>query len=269
MAQLICTTSYYSLGSTFVDWTINFLSGKKEFFNTQHAKWFPVVDSPLTNINAHGHRRSTTVGAKNTIDTIKSCQDIDTDFISFYGNPARLDQFTNQTNDIEKSKEQVRNDYGNMLSICSDNNVPIIFIDLLPHDSLYIQTERSTDSKLLFNGNSVSDLSDLKENFINNFCKDSFAGWGTTAENAPAWVKREVIALNVRPYDIEPIRNYISPTTNLLYIESNDLWFNFQEVKNIIFKYLDIQINETRLPQWEKVYNNWRQIHSKNLVLSK
>ena len=271
MSRLICTTSLYSLGATFVDWTINFLSGKTEFFNVKENKWLPVSDNPLTAFNAHGHKRSVTCGNTNTIEIVKQLQNLDSEFVSFYANPIRFDQIVAQVQDASVAyiKEQVNLDYAQMLQSCSDNNVPIIFIDILDKDVLYLQTDRSIDSNLLFSKQSPNTLADLKENFINNFCKDSFAGWGTTVEDAPIWVKREVVALNIRPYETSDVRSYITPTTNLLYIEATDLWFNFKEVVNIIFKYLELEIDQSRIVHWENVYEQWSKIHFKNLMLSK
>ena len=125
MSRLICTTSLYSLGATFVDWTINFLSGKTEFFNVKENKWLPVSDNPLTAFNAHGHKRSVTCGNTNTIEIVKQLQNLDSEFVSFYANPIRFDQIVAQVQDASVAyiKEQVNLDYAQMLQINSQYGI--------------------------------------------------------------------------------------------------------------------------------------------------
>ena len=57
MNKLICCTSNRSVGCTFLDWSIHFLSGQNKFFNVDQRAWIDLAKNPLDTLNAHGHKK--------------------------------------------------------------------------------------------------------------------------------------------------------------------------------------------------------------------
>ena len=64
--MIFATTSPKSVGCTFVDWSVHYLSGKNTFFSVRHNQWLPLIENPLTTDNAHHHKKNHPSGLKNT-----------------------------------------------------------------------------------------------------------------------------------------------------------------------------------------------------------
>ena len=67
--KIIATSSIHSVGATFMDWSILFLSGQKEYYYQPTRQFINVTTNPLENLynqrgpaeelkNAHGHKKN-------------------------------------------------------------------------------------------------------------------------------------------------------------------------------------------------------------------
>ena len=89
MNQIACITSTSSLGATFVDWSIHYLSGKDKYFSTVDQQWVPLTFDPLIQSNAHKHKKNHPSGWQDTkisIETLKK----QSEFVSFYPYPLQV-----------------------------------------------------------------------------------------------------------------------------------------------------------------------------------
>lgn len=59
----VAFTGVGSLGQTFMDWSFLYLTGNETFWNAKHGN-LPVVDDPMTPINAHAHDKNHPEGMK-------------------------------------------------------------------------------------------------------------------------------------------------------------------------------------------------------------
>ena len=66
MKKLVCCTSNYSVGCTFLDWSIHFLSGQDKFFSVDKNTWIDLINNPLNILNAHGHQKNHPSGFDST-----------------------------------------------------------------------------------------------------------------------------------------------------------------------------------------------------------
>jgi len=57
--RIYCVSSALSMGCTFLDWSLLYLSGQQQFFNVKEFSFVAVNDNPLlldnSTPNAHGH----------------------------------------------------------------------------------------------------------------------------------------------------------------------------------------------------------------------
>jgi hypothetical protein len=53
----ICIISPQSVGGTFIDWSVQFLSGQNKFYQAGVDQWIDLVSNPLEQINAHKHKK--------------------------------------------------------------------------------------------------------------------------------------------------------------------------------------------------------------------
>ena len=90
-----------SVGCTFLDWSIHFLSGQTDFFNHKQG-WIPLSQNPLTKINAHGHLKNHTSGLSRTQDVIRILQ-TQNKLTSFYPSFLVIDEVADKLNfDLDK-----------------------------------------------------------------------------------------------------------------------------------------------------------------------
>ena len=151
MKQLVATTSAASVGCTFVDWSINFLSGQTHRYHVLSDQWLPVVDNPLTTLNAHSHKKNHPSGFAESADMIKILQQTNGSLFTFYPFARHLDQvahaqnlninnMTAQTWQAIKQAQAV--DFNQLFEHMSDLSVKIVYIDLNQSCILYQKNTR-------------------------------------------------------------------------------------------------------------------------------
>ena len=68
MSNKFCLFSNDSVGCTFIDWSIYWLSGQVDFYCRDH--WIQLVKNPLTQNNAHKHLKNHPSGFAETLEYI-------------------------------------------------------------------------------------------------------------------------------------------------------------------------------------------------------
>ena len=56
--MVVCLTSFTTLGCTFLEWSVNWLSGHERYWSDLENKWIELTKNPIEIINAHGHRKN-------------------------------------------------------------------------------------------------------------------------------------------------------------------------------------------------------------------
>ena len=91
--SVFCITSQKSIGCTFFDWSMYFLSGQENFYNVKKQQWIDIVPNPVQEINAHGHSKNHPSGSTVTNDYINQLLAKSQDCLySVY--PSMLNQYT-------------------------------------------------------------------------------------------------------------------------------------------------------------------------------
>jgi hypothetical protein len=158
MNKKICITSTKSVGCTFLDWSIHFLSGQDNFYNVNSEAWLPVSSDPITVSNAHGHSKNHPHGQKECKIFFDKFDTLDPNrFYSAY--PIRLHTDTaaselkinldNFSNEYDNIVNYIMNDYNQMLETCYQQNAKLIFVATNPTAPFYFLNVRSLDRWLL------------------------------------------------------------------------------------------------------------------------
>ena len=268
MSNIVCVSSAASLGCTFVDWSIHFLSGKDQFYSADCQTWIPLSTNPVTKINAHGHKKNHPNGFVNTKQCVEHLSSIaNADLLSFYPCPIYGDTVAKSlglpidkqlTNEIFQEISHVqRHDYTNLMNYCLDQNLKIVYIALNKKNIFYPSVVRSAD-RLLMDSHVPQDLNHVKNHYDSLFFQDSIEAW-TQQGLTNVWDKRERMALSCRPFDDSIFNGWtFDQTQTHLYIDAQSFWYNGMCTIEKIMSFLELSIDPTRFDTWAVVYANWQ-----------
>jgi hypothetical protein len=269
MKNIFCVTSYNSVGCSFIDWSVYFLTGQAQHYNVKLKSCLPVSQNPVTPLNAHGHKKNHPFGYAETqqyLDHIKSVNDNKLHSIyptailfgmaaEYLNLPADSIRNPDDFNSITQFK---KNDFGKVLKLCEHQQIKTVYVASDPATILYFDKKR-TVSALLLNYNTPADsIQHVKEDFHETFFNQSLSQWKNLGLTE-IWDVRERMALDTRPFgfDIE----FTPPFSNtLLWVNSLDLWTRTPWVIKKIMNHLQLPIDSKRFDQWLTVCSSWQKI---------
>ena len=254
----IITTSVYSIGGTFIDWSINFLAGFTEYYNIKQKQYIPLSLNPISKLNAHEHYKNHPLGFIKTAEYLDHISQLDQNKIySLYPYPMRYELAAFETGIAESDIQCVANqakiiakqnsDYQSLIDMClSTDNTKVIFVNLNKNYILYTHYPRDEQSLLLFSNFNVGSK-DYFDHYSNLFFKED-----NSVEEI--WDRRERLALSMRPFDSIKTPNL---KHNHLWVEAHSLWFNGEATIRKIMDYVNLPIVNERLTQWNLIYREW------------
>ena len=254
-------------GATFLEWSIHWLTGQTRYYNF-NSGWIDLSNSPLTNINAHGHEKNHPCGHNETLEMMEKFQTFNTDtLLSFYALPIvqrEVVQKLNISNDdiykhylgeILDYKEQDLRDLWNSLY---DYNYKTIYVKL--NDPIYTCKIRTLDFHITDANSKYNSVTEAQNDFLNVYFKNSKTVWENDLQMTNIWDYREFISLNIRPYEITNPETLVDFTKPYYYLDSHELYYNGEETLLTILEYLDLDLVTTRLDSWRDIYKNWQKI---------
>jgi len=240
MVPIINTIAESSLGGGFVDWTINYLSGKEKFYggicnpSCDQSSFFSVVSNPLDNNTSHKHKRNT---ANNYQDYIHIINTLDTVGDSFHTLHSLLYDCEHKANQKMYSSDMINSFNKNKFNI---------YINAAEHSHFWLYL----------------DFSIGRDGYIYEPFKDELDEWNKSGNNE-IWDKREVHALCKRPFNSRTINPDL--IKNKFDLNIMDLFNTFDSTVYELFNYLELQIDSDRFDNWSNVYHKWRLQHTDRL----
>ena len=270
MSETFCVTSYNSVGCTFIDWSVYFLSGQLHHYNVKAEQWLPVSQNPLTRLNAHGHAKNHPNGLALTKKFLEQIESQPSDRLhSIYPVPLLINLAIEQ---LDLSPESVtdarvfadlmqfrKNDYNEILNLCNKKQIKTVFVADDPSTILYFAQERSVSRASMDSNTEAALIEQNRDDFQKLFFNQSLEKWkDLSLDNV--WDLREQLALNLRPFD--PVRIDFVPDQHLsyLWINSVDLWTRTPWVIEKIMKYLQLPFSKEQWDQWLPVCLSWQKI---------
>ena len=266
MNKKICVTSTRAVGCTFIDWSLHFLSGQNDFYQSTYQSWLPLNQNPITKNNSHGHLKNHPAGQKNLESVLKLFDAQSQDrFYTVYPISLHLDKaaqelgidLSNVGKDYKILKDYISKDYNRLLETCYQQNTKLIFVATDPRVPFYFLHPRSLDRGLLKLGPINSSEAYIDE-IQNIFFTQSINTWNKLGLTN-IWDIRERRALDLRIYsDSENFAtSFKSPH---LWINSVDFWTRGKEVIHDIMNYAELEILQDKFESWSFIYKNWQDI---------
>lgn len=266
MNKIFCITSINSVGCTFLDWSIHFLSGATQFYNVVDGT-IQLTENPVLELNAHGHKKNHPDGFDDVKSTVEILKKSSADLSSFYCVSLQAIRIASKIGiknnfltdeDLNKINEYRYYDYSNILNFCSKEGIPVIIVDL-PSQVPHFNKIRQSDS-LFFQRYRPTKEIDHYTNFCKVFFNENFELWTKKLQLTELWDLREFLSLNIRPYENVDISKIIDLSFSHFYIDARDLWSNGVTVIAEVCKHLNIKIDSKRLEQWIPIYYKWSQM---------
>lgn len=265
MSKIFCVINQTSIGGTFLDWSIHWLSGEDKFYNLDLG-WVELTSNPITSNNAHNHQRNHIAGHDLTVSAVNKLKSIHTkNNLSIYIGCIRVDSAVEElgipkdqiADSSSEIKEYISEEFKKSWQYCHTNQISLIYLKL-NYPIIYNIELRSLTKK--DHEQSYNTIDEARNDFLNLFFDDADK-W----IKSPTWEKREWIALNIRPFDYTRYDENIDFRIPHLYIDAQELWFNGESVLQKIMNYLEIKIDTNRLKSWIPIYQQWQKIQSKLL----
>lgn len=272
MKKIFCISSVDSVGCTFFDWSIHFLSGQEQFYHWRTG-WNTLTDNPLTKQNAHLHKKNHPNGFVSSKDCFTQLLNSnDPGLYSAYPVLLHLDKATESINidikDIENPAswsaliDYINTDYANIFDYCAEHKIDFIYVDNDTDYPLYFLSARTLEKKM-FTDTPVCHTQELDDEIQQVFFKSSVAQWESLGLTN-RWDIRERLALDSRPFD-RPPKPKLDLSKRHLWINSSDLWFRGTTTIKKILNYLNLEIDHTRWDHWVTVYRKWQEIQVNKL----
>jgi len=263
MTQRFCILSEFSLGGTFLDWSIHYLSGQTRFFNTDSDQWIPLSNNPVLVTNAHGHNKNHPPGLAATKKCFDQFDKQQGQLFSVYPvlHPFRAAPGEKHVHPTHKSvvdgrdeiRQQHQEDYLEIINYCNAHNAKVVYLALDPSMVLYFSSALRSPRP----GNSSDNHS-----IDSVFFKNSINKW-KTFNLLDQWDTRERRALDLRPYkhiwQKFPLKNTVFKQAHT-WIDSRELWHNGRHTLTQLMDYLELKIDKDRWQVWVSIYQSWQDI---------
>jgi len=278
--KIFATSSLSSLGCTFLDWSLHYLSGKNNYYNAKLDKNISLVSNPLSlydknskKFNAHAHKKNYAGGEKEVKDFVRKVEQQikkveSEDFSNMYSVYFAGKHFSNIVEDMEydidklseckKCLDKVENyfykDYKICVDFLHDCGIPIIYIDNSKH---YFFDIRQTDT-FFASGKQLDepDLNKIFDEYMHTFFSDSLE----IIDEKNIWDVREILALSIRPYN-NRFKEKIGFSFPYYHIDFRCWWFDPISSVVDIADFLEIKIDNSRWEKWKDVCLQWKDNH--------
>lgn len=275
MSRKICTVSANSVGCTFVDWSIHFLSNKNEFYSVSDSKLLPLSMDPITKINAHGHKRNHPSGFDQTKDYIKHFNSKpNLDLLTLYAFPLHSDLAAKK---IGLTDNQIINpeilasikntqcmDYSNMVNYCLEQNFKVIHVELNEKNVLYSRVIRD-GRRLFLDSQNSKNPEEWYAHLDRLFCTESIEKWKAQGLTN-IWDQRERLALSIEFFSFDHCQGYdFDRSKPYLWIDAQSLWYNGEYAIKKIMSFCELPIDPVRFNKWILIYKKWQSLQLKIL----
>ena len=259
----IAVCSLQSVGGTFVDWSIQFLSGQQTHYHHDSGSWLELVRNPITNTTAHLYKKNHPAGAWATLELLNSIDQFDQGVFTFYPQALRYVDVLqtiapgNTAHNIEVHQTIINalaDDFNDILTLSNLQHTKLIYVDSSPEIALYHTVSRRAGSFITQSG--IGNQHELNNEFYNFYYRKE-----TTPFDDNVWSVREARALDFRLPTAQCSFNFDLPH---LWIDCRSFWTLGLEVMDQIMQFVGLSIQSERIDEWLLVWCQWAKIQFKS-----
>jgi len=271
--KIIASMSLNSVGCTFLDWSILYLSGQDSFYSFKEQQFIPLIQNPITSINAHGHKKNHVAGHIRNKESIEKFLLSQQGLLTLYFAPLRLIEASEQlqidirsqefATNTSKIKNHVLQDLSSFWNYLHSLKSKILWIADDPNLSILHLTPRHTEGKIT--DLNPTTLDDIDNDFQDIFYPGKKKFWADL-NLTDVWDERERRALDLRINACEDINEENSIPFYLphLHITTLEWWTQGESVIQQAMNFCELEIDQRRWEKWLNIYNQWQKtVHSR------
>jgi len=279
MKRPVCVTSSNPVGCTFLEWSLQYLSGQHQYFFVENQKWQALSHNPINHglvANAHGHQKNHPCGSEITKifahvlnEQQQQCPDR---LLSFYPYPMHIDNAMrkldvlphelNNSDTQHSIRDCIKQDFVDLVEHCLNQNIAVVYVQSDPAVTGYFWHYRTLD-RMLLSDHQPASLQEKHNEHQNAFFSYSQQQWQQLGLT-DVWDQRERMALDIRPFDNSYIWD-VGFDQPYQHINCQNLWDQTPVVVQHIMQELDIQIDTERFGSWISIMLQWQKIQLQNL----
>lgn len=251
------------IGGTFLTWSLHYLSGHQRVYYVRGNQWLDMPGDPVNSVNAHDFKANQPLFLDELTDYANHLDTIPAEgFHTIY-----CHNFTRNIFD--------KDDYSNSFHQATADTIEAVanrcqsVIVLHNTNPLYSVSYEERALHYKFSNHSEINVSfkEQRENFIDYFYKDSLEFWKQQGLGE-IWDQREFLALNMRPLKPMSIKENVNLTRPHFYLNSFDLYSTFEHTTDLLFEHCNLDLDKTRLSNWQTTYRKWQGIHRSKMIFS-
>jgi hypothetical protein len=259
MKKIVSFNGVSGIGCTFADWSLHFLAGETEYFNSQQKQWLALPSNPLGKFNAHHHPKNHPLGLPACLDTLETFLDQGKGnlFSAYLSSGSRQDAVNALGIDDIESNYQLINDY---------HSRELAEIWQTYHDAgcynVYITTDRRFPLRTLTT-RSITDPTAPKDAYLaktSDYYNKFFPQ--KNFDQLAIWDQRELLALDVKPFVEFDLLDRLDLSLPHCLIDGEEWLTQGERAMRKIMQYCQIDIDSNRLEQWLPVYYQWQKLQS-------
>lgn len=260
--------SSWSVGCTFIDWSVLYLSGQDHFYSFRTNDYQPLVSNPITSTNAHGHKKNHESGFERNCKKINDFLTNNSGLLTLYPvflHRAEIAKYFNiDVNSLEfarsldtKINDFMFQDLGKLWHYLHKNEAKIIWVSDDPTLMIAHLRRRTADANLKNTGPTT--VEQLDQEFQEMFYANSKKTW-TELGLTSIWDERERRALDLRPYDNleHKYRHHLPLDLPHLHITTAELWTQGETVIQRIMQFCELDIVPQRWQSWVNIHQQWQ-----------
>jgi len=249
--DIVHISARYSIGCTFLDWSLHWLSGESDVLTINSKKPTPLVENPITNEIAHGHAKNHPWGIDGTTKVLNYLENSDYNgLITIYWLGNKPTHVLKSFEEWEKNtKIETPKEFSKVWKELGERGIPGIWIDFTG-PKMFLDCARTVKSPY---GVDVESREESLRQWVDLHFPYSLNG----IDNPQIWDYREAYALCVRPYekwDFGCDLDFSYPNYNFNML---DWVYNGRYHIEKIMEFLDKPIDKSRWDHWCEVYEEW------------
>lgn len=249
--DIVHISARYSVGCTFLDWSLHWLSGKTDVLTINSKTPSPIVNNPITDEIAHGHAKNHPYSRELIIRLLEYLENSDyNELITIYWLSDK------PTHDIsgwkeweEKVKVQAPKQFKEIWKELGERGIPGIWIDFTG-PKMFLDCNRTIKSPY---GVDVESREESLRQWVDLHFPYTLNG----IDDPQIWDYREAYALCVRPYEKFEFScdlDFSYPSYNFNFL---DWIYNGQYHIKQIMEFLGKPIDKSRWKHWCQVHEEW------------
>lgn len=249
------------VGGTFLSWSLHWLSGQQKYFHVPQNTHVEICHNPIVkNLNSHGFKI-------NHVGTVSEIQNYlnklpKTPLQHIYIHTIRsIDSCYSHSKKATQTKLAI--------DLVASHCDKVVVVKHPKKYALYhCKLQRRTNEHLnLFDGSfyQTNNHAEVLDEFIKFFFNESYELW--LAQNlTDQWDKREFLALNLRPFDINYIENFHDFSFDHFSLSADLSWKSLDKYILDILDYCGIKLDPSKFDHWLEVFFQWQTLHRDRIL---